>query len=492
MDPSISPPLPQALPVPRPLRRRRAVLLLIAIVILAPFLLWGYSVLSTRTSWAAAEAEADLDLPRWRLMELEADRPDIADKDNSALHVIPIRRKAGRFSVGIAPNYEKIFEKLPPTAQLNQQQSDLLRGELAKIAKPLVEARTLTELSRGRYPITYTDDFISTLLPVHQDSREIVEWLQNDAMLLAHDKEFDKAFESCRAILNISRAFDGDLIVISHLIRLAEQSIAVTSLERVLAQGVASEERLQAMQALLDKDIRCEGWLQAVRGERAGMHQLFVNIRDGKIKAPALRGLLGGRKSGSIADSVTDWTIETFPSTMLKYYPDYLRHMNRCVDICKLPCHERLPKLKEWEDEVKNTKNPVIRLLSPAYSKVSHAECRLQAMLRSTMVALACERYRLKHKTNENPNAWPASLDVLVKEGQLDAIPADPFDGQPLRYRRTTDGIVVYSIGFDLIDNQGNIDRERNYLDPGLDIGFRLWNVDRRRQKALPPVAIPE
>jgi hypothetical protein len=492
MEPSPSPPIVQAAPLPRPRRRRRAVLVLIALVILTPFLLWGYSVLSTRSSWAAAEAEASLDLPRWLLMELEADRPDIPDKDNSALRVIAIRRKAGRFAVGMAPNYEKIFEKLPPTAQLNRQQSDLLRGELAKIAKPLIEARTLKDLPRGRYTILYNDDVISTLIADHQESRMVVEWLQNDVMLLADDKEIDKAVESCQAILNISRAFDGDLFLICHLIRLAQQSIAVTTLERVLAQGEASEERLQAMQALLDTDIKSEGWLQAVRGERAGIHQLFVNIRDGKINSPPLRGLLGGRKSGSITDSVTDWTFDTFPSTMLKYYPDYLRHMNRCVDICKLPCHERLPKLKEWEDDVKNTKNPVIRLLSPAYSKVSQAECRVQALLRSTMVALACERYRLKHKNNQNQNPWPASLDVLVKEGLLDALPADPLDGQPLRYRRTADGIVVYSIGFDLIDNQGNIDRERSYLDPGLDIGFRLWNADRRRQKALPPMAMPE
>jgi hypothetical protein len=189
MDPSISPPLPQALPVPRPLRRRRAVLLLIAIVILAPFLLWGYSALSTRSSWAAAEAEADLDTPRWRLMELEADRPEIPDKENSALHLIAIRRKAGRFAVGMAPNYEKIFEKLPPTAQLNQQQSDLLRGELAKIAKQLAEARTLKDLPHARYTIIYTDDVISTLIADHQESRMVVEWLQNDAMMLAHDKE---------------------------------------------------------------------------------------------------------------------------------------------------------------------------------------------------------------------------------------------------------------------------------------------------------------
>jgi hypothetical protein len=176
-----------------------------------------------------------------------------------------------------------------------------------------------------------------------------------------------------------------------------------------------------------------------------------------------------------------------YPTAMLKYYPEYLRHMNRCVDIAKLPIHERPPKVAELEADRKNTKNPLIRKLAPSLSKVSTADCRQQAMLRSAIAALACERYRLKNKDN----AWPASLDVLVKEKLLDAVPADPMDNHPIRYRRTREGIVIYSIGMDMTDNHGNIDPERVY-EPGVDIGFRLWNVDRRRQAALPPVAIPE
>ena len=99
--------------------------------------------------------------------------------------------------------------------------------------------------------------------------------------------------------------------------------------------------------------------------------------------------------------------------------------------------------------------------------------------------ALACERYRQRHKD------WPASLDVLVKAKLLDADPLDPMDGRPLRYRRTKDGIVIYSIGIDKTDNQGHIDREHP-IDPGVDLGFRLWDPFLRRQEARPPVGLPE
>jgi hypothetical protein len=475
---------------PAPARRRRrwrVVLLIVAFAILVPIVLWGYTFVSTRGAWGEAEAEAALDMPRWRLMELEADRPDIPDQENSALHINAIRRMAGAFCVGMAPNYEQIFEKLPPATQLNVQQSELIRGRLATIPGPLAEARKLKDMPRGRFPITYSDDFIGTLLPDHQRSRNVVEWLQHDAFLLAQDEKGDQAVESCQAIFNAGRAMDGELLVISHLIRVALQQVSVITLERVLAQGQASEERLRAMQALLEEDLRGDGWLSAIRGERAGMHHLFDNIRTGKVQTPSFRSMgLGG---GGGVESITFWFIDTFPSTLLKYYPEYLRHMSRCVDISKLPIHERTAKMQEWEADCKNTKNPVIKLLGLASSKVSQAECRNQAMLRSAMVALACERYRLKQKDRDN--AWPASLDVLVKEKLLAAIPADPMDGKPIRYRRTKEGIVVYSIGLDMTDNQGNIDPERVH-EPGVDIGFRLWDVKLRRQNPLPPVAFRE
>ena len=95
----------------------------------------------------------------------------------------------------------------------------------------------------------------------------------------------------------------------------------------------------------------------------------------------------------------------------------------------------------------------------------------MEARVRSALVAVACERYRLTKKE------WPAALETLAKEKLLDSIPADPFDNQPLRYRRTKDGIVVYSVGVDLKDDGGKIQHDRPH-EHGFDVGF-------------PPVAEP-
>jgi hypothetical protein len=478
----MNPSTPMIAPSVRPRRWwLRGLLLLLAFMILAPLLTIGSMMLSARNAWDAAEEEATRLDPRWKLMEIEADRMQIADAENSALFMNALRRKRGGFrGVGAVPNYDKIFEKLPPNVQLNGQQLQVIRGELAKIAGPLQEARKLKDMPNGRIPVTYSDDWISTLLPEHQEARTFADWLQHDAFDLAEDGKYDEALESCQALLSASGVFKEETFLISLLIRVALQSISVTAMERVLAQGEPSDETLQATQARLAKEINSSGWLQAIRGERAGAQFLFENIRSGKVTS-TFRSINGARA----LDGVADWFVDTFPSAMVNYYPEYLRHMTRCVEIAKLPIQERGPRTKAWNDDTDKSKNPVIRILAPALANCHRAECRSQAWLRSAMVAMACERYRQKHER------WPATLDLLVKEKLLDAVPLDPIHGQPLRYLKTNYGVVIYSIGIDGIDNQGNIDHDRVH-QPGFDVGFRLWDLGLRRMPPLPPVALPE
>ena len=61
-------------------------------------------------------------------------------------------------------------------------------------------------------------------------------------------------------------------------------------------------------------------------------------------------------------------------------------------------------------------------------------------------MAVAIERFRLAG------GALPEAASDLVPT-YLDAVPEDPFDGQPLRYKRIDEGYVVYSVWYDHTDN---------------------------------------
>jgi hypothetical protein len=81
-----------------------------------------------------------------------------------------------------------------------------------------------------------------------------------------------------------------------------------------------------------------------------------------------------------------------------------------------------------------------------ALDRAAGAESRRRLVL----VALALERYRLRH------HRYPGDLAALVPEF-LQEVPKDWMDGQPLRYRlQGTNAFQLYSIGEDGEDNAGD------------------------------------
>src|SRR5581483_6580117 len=97
------------------------------------------------------------------------------------------------------------------------------------------------------------------------------------------------------------------------------------------------------------------------------------------------------------------------------------------------------------------------------------------------------ERFRRQH------GRWPESLDALVPQFATE-VPIDPYNGKSLRMKRLDDGLVMYTVGSDGIDNGGKLD---DSTKAGTDLGYRLWDVPKRRQPPRnpemgPPAPPPE
>jgi hypothetical protein len=87
-------------------------------------------------------------------------------------------------------------------------------------------------------------------------------------------------------------------------------------------------------------------------------------------------------------------------------------------------------------------------LLLPAVDRILKRESECAAWLSMAQAALAVERFRLAN------DRLPMKLSELVPQF-LPAVPLDPFDGAPLRYKPLAKGYVVYSIGPDGRDDGG-------------------------------------
>jgi hypothetical protein len=121
----------------------------------------------------------------------------------------------------------------------------------------------------------------------------------------------------------------------------------------------------------------------------------------------------------------------------------------------------------------------LVRLLAPAVNKVAAACLRSRVEMRCAIAAVAAERYR------RQKGQWPDKLETLHQAGYLTQVPVDLYDGKPLRFLRLDDGLLIYCVGPDGADNGGLIDRDKPYSF-GTDMGFRLWDVPRRRQPPVP------
>ena len=85
----------------------------------------------------------------------------------------------------------------------------------------------------------------------------------------------------------------------------------------------------------------------------------------------------------------------------------------------------------------------------PNFSKAIRTTARNQVSVRQAMLACALERYRLAH------HDYPETLAALTPQF-IDRIPLDIVNGQPMRYRRNSDGqFVLYSIGWNETDDGG-------------------------------------
>jgi hypothetical protein len=225
-----------------------------------------------------AAAEADRLDPGWRLEELEARRATVPDKENSALLVRRARKLIPRNWAAGKPFCELYddLEDSGPEKQLNAEQLKALRAELAKAAAALAEAVKLMDLPCGRFRVSYTSDWITMDMPHIQESRDVGDLLEKQALLQIQEGATDAALDSCRGILNCGRALGEDPTLTATVVRIALRALACGSAERALAQGQPSEKALLAVQRLLEDEERVPLMLTAVRGERAGWDRMLV------------------------------------------------------------------------------------------------------------------------------------------------------------------------------------------------------------------------
>jgi hypothetical protein len=488
-EPNPNPRSPLLAPLPRLRPRRRwwwrwslrvFLALLLAVTIL--FLYYAHRRREALVALRAAVAELDRTEPGWRLHELEAARAIIPNDENSALIV--------NNAFGLLPeNWQSpdFFEhqsNLSPQQLLDQDDLTDLREELRTAQPALLEARKLATMPKGRYPITYKRNFISTPHPGTAKIREILALLYLDVVLQAQEGDVNVALRSCRALLNTVRSLGDEPMLTTQMSRGRELSAICKMAQRVLAHGEAEPEELLQLQKLVEEEDHFPRLLLMLRADRACMHELFDALECGDVTLREFGLAVNLDSQGSALAKLA-------PHYYFRVqHPRVLALQTDAVRLAALPERERAGAFAAFDRKI-YAEPPGFQGMVSALSLTELDESARQtnARLRCLIAALAAERYRRRY------GSWPQTLEGLVPV-YLPAVPLDPYDGQPLRYQRLADRRVIYS----LFTAPTKVSAPTAYdptqpSPPGVGIAVHLYDVKHRRQpfaELLPPPAMDD
>lgn len=407
----------------------------------------------------ALYAEIDADDPNWRYADLAKDYPDPPpDEQNAAVRIMRVHNLLKKTGFALAAAKAK-GGPTNPNGRLPANQSAALRAAFAKLGPVPDEARQLKDLPEGRFRFEPSEGAVRNPNGPFVDARllRIFDLLKCDAALRADDGEIEEAAESCQALVHAVHAINDYPDLTAQLIRSAGQHMAIDAIERTLGQGEISEDRLAALQRALEREAQHNRIYAALRGARAERHALQEKLDSGMSLSE-----LYGRSGPSLGGRLREIFLAD-----LGGYAERLRLYHDAVQASRLPEEARLAALEAAQEKAVRRPDPVEGYVLACVINYAAEMMIAQGRLRCAAMAIAAERYRLKQRR------WPENADELVRAGLLEKPFRGPFDGQPLRWKATPTGIIVYTVGMDKADHGGKI--SRGGPASTANVGFELW-----------------
>jgi hypothetical protein len=302
-----------------------------------------------------------------------------------------------------------------------------------------------------RFPLDFAKTY-DMPLPHLAPMRQAARLLMLEALIKAEKDQPAEAAAAIAASTAAAHALRNEPVLISQLVRVAVNAISMNSLERVLSRIPLEDRQLRELSGAFAAEDIPEGMTRAMVGERCMGEDIFQN------RMPNM-----GSNSG---DTRTWYKLYTLVGLAAGDHLTYLKLMKQLVDVSAGPL--KIMRVRPPEIASECEKAPklyfITRMLVPALTRVYEEELKSLARLRATRAGIAVERFRLVN------GRLPDSLDELVPKF-LDAVPSDPFDDSPLRYRKLSKGFMTYGIGPDLTDHGGK-ERDPKHATAGYDITF--------------------
>jgi hypothetical protein len=376
-----------------------------------------------------------------------------------------------------APLYRQAFGLLEAEKELGDEKSPLEQATVADVGTEEVaailarHAATLDLLRRAtakpgcRFDRDWSRISYSTTLPEISSLRQAARLLALAARREAADGDVATALADVIRVHRLAGHVAAEPIVISGLVELAIDGMALETLADILPRATAKDAAALADPALTDFVRSSPSLQRQFLGEEAFGLGTFADLAEGKV---GLDDLSMGPGPAGISFLYRCF----FVPAELTAYQAAMRRFQELAHRAAEP-GERYPEISRAAEAVAQEpaagrRGYFASLLVPALSRVFETQAKSQARHRAAEILLAATRARLEAA------APPESAESLVPTW-LVAVPADPFRTEgPLTVKTGADGWLVYSVGPDGEDDGGPVPAGAEPVEGNDDVGLRL------------------
>ena len=281
-----------------------------------------------------------------------------------------------------------------------------------------------------------------TLIQVRQ--LQLAQMLATLALLATEENDPRQAADMLERNFQLSRAIPSDSLV-NHMIRQAVVRLGATATERSLNRTHFDNRQLRRIAQSLPP-LGTNRFTDALQGEHCQGIWVLGELKAGKSADLMLPGRIRNEK----------WWERMWRRLKLhqRAYSDedfasYLAIYQSALEIARQPSAQSPSRAEQLMRSYDTNATSEWGRGQVTWSKAFKASLEADARLAALHTSLAVESYRLAHS-----GKIPAGLPELVPDF-LPAVPRDPFDGQPLRFKTLPRGYVIYSIGADGVDDGG-------------------------------------
>jgi len=341
----------------------------------------------------------------------------------------------------------------PIAAQPQTPAADVLLA-MSVFNPALEELRQASLRPMARLPLNYDNGFedAGTLMPGLASEKRWAQFLQLRTVAELQAGQGVAALEDVKLFLRLTDTIRSQPFLISHLVRIAMQAIALQPIYEGLAQHRWNDAQLADLEAALGKKDFLADFECSMRGERACAIYTFELQR----RTREMKNYSGDEVGNQIVTNSLRWMPSAFfyqnELAFAQMYAQFVLPLvdltNRTVSVSAYHTTEA-----DFKEQAKHWSLYKIqaRMLFPAVGKAVIKFAVIQAQVDLARIACALERFRLAHAE------YPETLAALAPQF-IAQLPHDLINGQPLHYRRTDDGrFVLYSVGWNETDDGGKI-----------------------------------